>query len=79
MWPLSQMCSRGALLVARQSQGRCRIVFDFLEQAIHQRRQAQGQLVLHSDRGSQYLSIKFTKRLAEANFYAALEKAEMAA
>ena len=41
-------------------------VLDALEQAIHQRRPAQDQLVHHSDRGSQYLSIKDTERLAEA-------------
>ena len=41
-------------------------VLDALEQAIHQRGPAQGQLVHHSDRGSQYLSIKYTERLAEA-------------
>lgn len=41
-------------------------VLDDLEQAIHQRRPAQDQLVHHSDRGSQYLSIKYTERLAEA-------------
>jgi len=38
-------------------------VLDALEQAIHQRRPAQDQLVHHSDRGSQYLSIKYTERL----------------
>ena len=37
-----------------------------LEQAIHQSRPAQDQPVHHSDRGSQYLSIKYTERLAEA-------------
>jgi transposase InsO family protein/transposase-like protein len=41
-------------------------VLDALDQAIHQRRPAQDQLVHHSDRGSQYLSIKYTERLAEA-------------
>ena len=41
-------------------------VLDALEQTIHQRRPAQDQLVHHSDRGSQYLSIKYTERLAEA-------------
>ena len=41
-------------------------VLDALEQAIHQRRPAQDQLVHHSDLGSQYLSIKYTERLAEA-------------
>ena len=42
-------------------------VLDALEQAIHDRRPAHhGGLVHHSDRGSQYLSIKYTERLAEA-------------
>jgi len=40
-------------------------VLDALEQAVHQRRPGMG-LVHHSDRGSQYLSIKYTERLAEA-------------
>lgn len=38
-------------------------VLDALEQAIHQRRPAQDKLVHHSDRGPQYLSIKYTERL----------------
>lgn len=42
-------------------------VLDALEQAVHQRRPTKGTgLVHHSDRGSQYLSIKYTERLAEA-------------
>lgn len=41
-------------------------VLDALEQAIHQRKPAQDKLIHHSDRGSQYLSIKYTGRLAEA-------------
>ncbi|MEM9879235.1 MAG: IS3 family transposase [Pseudomonadota bacterium] len=42
-------------------------VLDALEQAIHQRQPGQnGGLIHHSDRGSQYLSIKYTERLAEA-------------
>ncbi|MDC7685319.1 IS3 family transposase [Asticcacaulis sp. BYS171W] len=42
-------------------------VLDALEQAIHQRQPAhRGGLVHHSDRGSQYISIKYTERLAEA-------------
>jgi len=42
-------------------------VLDSLEQAIHERRPAhRGSLVHHSDRGSQYVSIKYTQRLAEA-------------
>jgi putative transposase len=41
-------------------------VLDALEQAIHQRRPEGAGLVHHSDRGSQYLSIHYAKRLAEA-------------
>jgi transposase InsO family protein len=42
-------------------------VLDALEQAVHERRPAKGMgLVHHSDRGSQYLSIKYTERLADA-------------
>ena len=42
-------------------------VLDALEQALHDRRPVRrGGLVHHSDRGSHYLSIKYTERLAEA-------------
>ena len=42
-------------------------VLDALEQALHERRPIhQGGLVHHSDRGSQYVSIRYTERLAEA-------------
>ena len=42
-------------------------VLDALEQALHERRPAhRGGLVHHSDRGSQYVSIRYTERLAEA-------------
>lgn len=42
-------------------------VLDALEQALHDRRPAhRGGLIHHGDRGSQYVSIKYTKRLAEA-------------
>ena len=42
-------------------------VLDALEQALHERRPAQGGgLVHHSDRGSQYLALRYTERLAEA-------------
>lgn len=41
------------------------LALDALEQAIHARGSADG-LVHHSDRGSQYLSIRYTERLAEA-------------
>ena len=40
---------------------------DALEQAIHDRRPVhRGGLIHHSNRGSQYVSIKYTERLAEA-------------
>jgi transposase InsO family protein len=42
-------------------------VLDALEQALHDRRPAhRGGLIHHSDRGSQYVSIKYTERLAQA-------------
>jgi putative transposase len=42
-------------------------VLDALEQALHDRRPANcSGLVHHSDRGSQYVSIKYTERLAQA-------------
>jgi len=42
-------------------------VLDALEQALHQRRPLhRGGLVHHSDRGSQYVSIHYTERLAQA-------------
>ncbi len=42
-------------------------VLDALEQALHDRRSLSGGGLVHnSDRGSQYVSIKYTKRLAEA-------------
>jgi transposase InsO family protein len=42
-------------------------VLDALEQALHDRRPfRQDGLVHHSDRGSQYVSIRYTERLAEA-------------
>ena len=41
-------------------------VLDALNQAICQRCPADGGLIHHSDRGSQYLSIRYTERLADA-------------
>ncbi len=41
-------------------------VLDALEQALYARRPIDGGLVHHSDRGAQYLSIKYTDRLAKA-------------
>ena len=49
--------------VSRTAHAGC--VLDALEQAVHQRQPGSG-LVHHSDRGSQYLSIKYSERLAEA-------------
>ena len=43
------------------------LALDALEQALYERRRVEdGPLVHHSDRGSQYLSIRYTDRLAEA-------------
>ena len=43
------------------------LVLDALEQALHERRPLRGAgLVHHSDRGAQYVSIRYTERLAEA-------------
>ena len=42
-------------------------MLDALEQALHARRKADdASLIHHSDRGSQYVSIRYTERLAEA-------------
>ncbi|GGC71340.1 transposase [Siccirubricoccus deserti] len=41
-------------------------VLDALEQALHDRRPAKGNLTHHSDRGGQYLSIRYAERLLEA-------------
>ena len=41
-------------------------VLDALEQALYARRPERGELICHSDRGSQYVSIRYTERLAEA-------------
>ena len=41
-------------------------VLDALEQALHDRRPVEGRLVHHSDRGVQYVSIKYTEHLCEA-------------
>ena len=42
------------------------LVLDALEQALHARRPVESGLVHHSDRGVQYISIKYSKRLAQA-------------
>jgi transposase InsO family protein len=51
--------------VARSMQ--TELVLDALEQALWARAGAQG-VIHHSDRGSQYLSIRYTERLKEAGF-----------
>jgi putative transposase len=43
-----------------------RFVLDALEQALHERRPFRSTIIHHSDRGSQYVSIRYTERLAEA-------------
>jgi len=48
------------------SSARTDFVLDALEQALYARRPVQGGLVHHSDRGVQYVSIRYTERLAEA-------------
>lgn len=60
------MCLPVGSSVGGQAARHADFVLDALERAIHQRRPAQDKLVHHSDRGSQYLSIKYTERLAEA-------------
>ena len=47
------------------------LVLDALEQALWARRETAG-LIHHSDRGSQYLSIRYTERLAQANIDASV-------
>ncbi len=47
------------------------LVLDALEQALYSRTRTEG-LVHHSDRGSQYLSIRYTERLAEVGIEASV-------
>jgi putative transposase len=47
------------------------LVLDALEQALWARRDTK-ELIHHSDRGSQYLSIRYTERLSEANIEASV-------
>lgn len=48
------------------SSARTEFVLDALEQALYARQPLQGGLIHHSDRGVQYVSIRYTERLAEA-------------
>ncbi len=47
------------------------LALDALEQAVYDR-ELDGRLVHHSDRGSQYLSIRYTERLADAGIEASV-------
>jgi putative transposase len=47
------------------------LVLDALEQALYARRDTEG-LIHHSDRGTQYLSVRYTERLAEAGIAASV-------
>jgi putative transposase len=47
------------------------LVLDALEQALHARQTEKG-LICHNDHGSQYLSIRYTERLAEAGIDASV-------
>ena len=47
------------------------LILDALEQALWLRGKPKG-VIHHSDRGSQYLSIRYTERLAEAGFNASV-------
>jgi transposase InsO family protein len=66
--PSRQICFANRLPTARQCIENAREgAMDALEQAIWQRKTPNNKsLIHHSDRGSQYLSIKYTERLAEA-------------
>ena len=44
-------------------------VLDALEQAMHDRSIVTGEMIHHSDRGSQYVSIAYTERLMDAGIY----------
>jgi putative transposase len=68
MWPSSSTPYAGRIIGWRVSRtAHASFVLDALEQALHERRPPhRGGLVHHSDRGSQYVSIRYTERLAEA-------------
>lgn len=64
-------CSRRIVGWRARSSMRTDLALDALEQALHDR-EPDGRLVHHSDRGSQYLSIRYTERLAEAGVEASV-------
>ena len=57
--------------VTRQMDGQ--LVFDALEQALYARKRKDS-LIHHSDRGSQYLSLRYSQRLQEAGIMASVGK-----
>ena len=62
-----RLCPQDRGLAGHRARRMPSFVLDALEQALHDRRPVhRGGLVHHSDRGSQYVSIKYTERLAEA-------------
>ena len=52
--------------LAGSRSARAEFVLDALEQALHDRQPWRTSLIHHSDRGVQYVSLKYTERLAEA-------------
>ena len=62
-WPREIVTTRGVIVMYQPEPER----LDALEQALFARTGTKG-LVHHSDRGSQYLSIRYTERLAEAGY-----------
>lgn len=65
------VCSRMIVGWRVASTMKTELVLDALEQALHARADTDG-LIHHSDRGSQYLSIRYSERLAEAGIQASV-------
>ena len=70
-WRASKSAHAGFVLVVPEARFQhdaleARFQHDALDQALHDRRPVGGGLVNHSDRGVQYVSIKYSERLAEA-------------
>jgi transposase InsO family protein len=61
------VCARFIVGWQMRSSMRADFVLDVLEQALYAREpERDGALIHHSDRGSQYVSIRYSERLAEA-------------
>lgn len=66
-WPSSLTLARRIVGWRASRTAHAGFVLDALDQALHDRRPVKrGGLVHHSDRGSQYVSIRYSERLAEA-------------